>query len=72
MAGRHFKSFLSEFTQLNLPSFKWSCSARIDNFDTSLLKDLEAAGCERLFFGIESGSTKMQKFTINILILVNL
>lgn len=61
MAGRHFKSFLSEFTQLNLPSFKWSCSARIDNFDTSLLKDLEAAGCERLFFGIESGSTKMQK-----------
>lgn len=40
---------------------KWACSTRIDRVDDTLLKLMSASGCADLFYGIETGSTKMQK-----------
>ena len=33
----------------------WACRARIDTVDDDLLKEMKAAGCNRIYFGIESG-----------------
>ena len=40
--------------------FTWSCSARTDCVDEPLLELMAHAGCHGLFFGIESGSARMQ------------
>ena len=40
--------------------FSWSCSARTDRVDEELLELMAAAGCHGLFFGIESGSERLQ------------
>ena len=40
---------------------KWTCSSRIDSIDASVLKIMSESGCQRIFFGIESGSPKIQK-----------
>jgi radical SAM superfamily enzyme YgiQ (UPF0313 family) len=41
--------------------YTWTCSARIDCIDENLLQQMREAGCESVFFGIESGSEKIQK-----------
>ncbi len=41
--------------------FKWSCSARTDCVDSELLELMARAGCTSVFFGIETGSARMQK-----------
>jgi len=41
--------------------FKWSCSARTDCVDEELLDLMVRAGCEGIFFGVETGSPRMQK-----------
>jgi len=41
--------------------YYWSCSARIDCVDKEILTKLKMAGCNSIFFGIESGSKKIQK-----------
>lgn len=54
------EKFLSELILLN-NEFQWSCSSRIDNIyniDVSLIKK---SGCSSVYFGIETGSEKMQK-----------
>lgn len=38
----------------------WSCSARTDCVDDELLDLMRKAGCRGIFFGIESGSEKIQ------------
>ncbi|HEY7318007.1 MAG TPA: radical SAM protein [Candidatus Binatia bacterium] len=40
--------------------FTWSCSARTDCVDEPLLELMAHAGCRGLFFGIETGSARMQ------------
>jgi radical SAM superfamily enzyme YgiQ (UPF0313 family) len=40
--------------------FTWSCSARTDCIDEPLLELMAHAGCHGLFFGIETGSARMQ------------
>ena len=42
-------------------SFAWGCSARTDCVDDELLGLMARAGCKGIFFGIESGSPRMQK-----------
>nr|WP_167618516.1 radical SAM protein [Maribellus sediminis] len=42
-------------------NFSWTCSARIDCVDKDLLKLMKEAGCNAIFFGIETGSSKIQK-----------
>lgn len=41
--------------------FTWSCSSRIDSISRIDLSLLKEAGCRGVFFGIETGSAKMQK-----------
>jgi radical SAM superfamily enzyme YgiQ (UPF0313 family) len=41
--------------------FEWSCSARTDSVDDDLLGLMASAGCRGLFFGVETGSLRMQK-----------
>lgn len=40
--------------------FTWSCSARVDCVDETLLTAMQNAGCRHIYFGIETGSERMQ------------
>ncbi len=40
--------------------FTWTCSARTDCVTVELLRKMKSAGCESVFFGIESGSPEIQ------------
>ena len=40
---------------------KWGCSARVDCVSPALLRRMAEAGCAGIFFGVESGSPRMQK-----------
>jgi anaerobic magnesium-protoporphyrin IX monomethyl ester cyclase len=37
----------------------WACRSRIDSVDEELLKEMAAAGCGRIYYGIESGDEEM-------------
>src|SRR5947209_6732191 len=41
--------------------FYWGCSARTDCIDEELIELMASAGCRGIFFGIETGSQRMQK-----------
>jgi radical SAM superfamily enzyme YgiQ (UPF0313 family) len=41
--------------------FTWGCSARTDCVDEELIELMAKAGCRGIFFGIETGSSRMQK-----------
>lgn len=41
--------------------FRWSCSARTDCIDDELMLRMSQAGCVGLFFGVDTGSERMQK-----------
>jgi radical SAM superfamily enzyme YgiQ (UPF0313 family) len=41
--------------------YTWTCSARTDCVDEGLIDFMAAAGCRSLFFGIETGTGRMQK-----------
>jgi hypothetical protein len=41
--------------------FTWNCSARTDCVDDDLIALMSKAGCRGIFFGIETGSPRMQK-----------
>jgi radical SAM superfamily enzyme YgiQ (UPF0313 family) len=41
--------------------FYWGCSARTDCIDEKLIALMARAGCRGIFFGIETGSSRMQK-----------
>lgn len=43
--------------------FRWSCSARTDCVDAALLTDMRRAGCHAIYYGIETGSVRMQRHT---------
>lgn len=42
-------------------SITWSCSARTDHVDEELLKLMVRAGCTDIYFGLETGSPRIQK-----------
>jgi radical SAM superfamily enzyme YgiQ (UPF0313 family) len=41
--------------------YTWACSARTDCVDQELIELMAAAGCREIFFGVETGSSRMQK-----------
>lgn len=43
-------------------SIKWGCAARADCIDYDLISTMKNAGCDGMYFGIESGSKKIQKY----------
>ena len=50
-----------EFISANLPDITWACSARIDTVDDALMEHMAEAGCRGIFFGVETGSPKIQR-----------
>jgi radical SAM superfamily enzyme YgiQ (UPF0313 family) len=44
-------------------NYTWSCSARVDCVDSELLELMWQAGCRDLYFGIESGTARMQEIS---------
>lgn len=41
--------------------FKWECLARVDSIDEATTNAMKKAGCDRIFFGIESGDESILK-----------
>lgn len=41
--------------------FYWTCSARTDCVDEELISRMRSAGCDGIFYGIDTGSERMQK-----------
>ena len=41
--------------------YSWNCSARVDRVDRDLLARMRAAGCHEVYYGIETGSQRLQK-----------
>lgn len=50
-------AILKEIQRRNLDMI-WACRARIDSVDEDLLREMKKAGCNRIYFGIESGVQK--------------
>lgn len=40
---------------------KWACDTRVDLVDAELLSEMKKAGCETIWFGVESGSQRVLK-----------
>jgi radical SAM superfamily enzyme YgiQ (UPF0313 family) len=59
------KKFISEFCDFmeehNTKGFRWEASSRTDCIDVPRLERMHSAGLTTLFFGIESGSKRIQK-----------
>lgn len=56
-----FDFFLNKMGILNKEKFQWKCSSRIDCLTVPIIEKMKSAGCEEIYFGIESGSEKMQR-----------
>lgn len=57
---RYILEFCDRVISENL-KIKWGCSARIDTIDETMIVKMKQAGCSTIYFGIETGSKKMQK-----------
>lgn len=58
------KEAVKEFCDLmieNKLDVTWTCSSRIDTVDEILLRKMSEAHCVNIFFGVESGSARIQK-----------
>ncbi|MGA2681183.1 MAG: radical SAM protein [Candidatus Bathyarchaeia archaeon] len=40
---------------------KWTCETRADLINKELLSEMKSAGCQTMFFGVESGSPRIQQ-----------
>lgn len=49
-----------EIIKMNF-DINWSCRARVDQVDEELLKKMKAAGCSRIYYGLESGDQSILK-----------
>ncbi|HXO26426.1 MAG TPA: radical SAM protein [Thermoanaerobaculia bacterium] len=57
------KRWVAEFSRLLIDrqcGFTWGCSARVDCVTPDLLTQMAASGCTGIFFGIETGSQRLQ------------
>jgi radical SAM superfamily enzyme YgiQ (UPF0313 family) len=53
---------IREFCEAVAPRhFRWGCSARMDCVDDALLAEMQRAGCASIYYGVETGSGRMQK-----------
>lgn len=43
------------------PGIRWICMTRADAMDPALAREMAAAGCREVSYGVESGSVKVQK-----------
>ena len=47
--------------EVSAENFTWECSARVDCVDNELINRMAHAGCRRIYFGVETGSRRLQK-----------
>jgi anaerobic magnesium-protoporphyrin IX monomethyl ester cyclase len=45
----------------NKLDLKWTCETRADLINKELLSEMKSAGCQTIFFGVESGSERIQQ-----------
>lgn len=57
---QYSESILNELASLN-KHYTWGCSSRIDNIKAIDIDLLKRAGCTNIYFGIETGSPRMQR-----------
>jgi anaerobic magnesium-protoporphyrin IX monomethyl ester cyclase len=58
---------LCELIKKNKIDIKWVCDTRANSVSQELLHEMKAAGCQTIFFGIESGSPRiLEKLNKNI------
>ncbi len=50
---------LRKIKQLDI---EWGCQSRIDLVDKSKLREMKEAGCTYIFYGVESGASKIKKY----------
>src|SRR4030095_5539282 len=53
--------FCDFFEKNNREGLMWSASARPDTVNPKRIRELQKAGCRGLFFGVDTGSERMQK-----------
>jgi radical SAM superfamily enzyme YgiQ (UPF0313 family) len=49
--------------QVSQDRVSWTCSARMDCVDKELLQKMKYAGCRSIYYGVETGSARMQSIT---------
>jgi radical SAM superfamily enzyme YgiQ (UPF0313 family) len=60
-ANKQWLRMFCERLEAQKMGITWTCSARIDCVDSSLLKLMASVGCQAVFYGVETGSPRMQK-----------
>lgn len=72
--SRDYIENLSKEILLHEMNIQWGCCARIDNVDEDIIATMKSSGCEHIYFGIETGSPKIQKIVgknINMSLIYN-
>ncbi len=54
-------SQLCQLIKNNKIDLKWTCETRADLISKELLAEMKSAGCQTIFFGVESGSPRIQQ-----------
>ena len=63
---RHTLEFCKLMKERKL-GIKWVCDTRVDLISPELLREMKSAGCETIFFGIQSGSPRiLKRLNINL------
>ena len=57
---RRVYEFCSEIEKRNI-NIQWGCESRVDALDEDLIRTMKRAGCESIWFGVESGSPRVLK-----------
>ena len=57
---KHIIDLCKEIKKRKL-DFRWFADIRVDNIDRDMLREMKAAGCHYVAFGVESGSQKILK-----------
>ena len=52
---------LCQLIKSNKIDLKWTCETRADLVSKELLSEMKSAGCQTIFFGVESGSPRIQQ-----------
>ncbi len=52
---------LCRLIKTNKLDLKWTCETRADLINKELLSEMKSAGCQTMFFGVESGSPRIQQ-----------
>ncbi len=61
LANREYVEKICELLVQKNINIKWGCSSRVDDIDHELIKKMSIAGCDGIYFGIESGSLKVRE-----------